>query len=91
MRGFLFMALGLTALEVLLKAPTTRVAVALSTPSALLAKWMDPHTPLISKPVPAAGASNTPNPAGQNTNALGESKTGACPPGFPPGIKCLGM
>jgi hypothetical protein len=30
------------------------------------------------------------NPAGKNTNILGESKTGACPPGFPPGIVCLG-
>ena len=37
------------------------------------------------------GGLDSGNPAAQNTNQLGESKTGACPPGFPKGLKCAGM
>jgi hypothetical protein len=95
MRGFFLMAFGLVALDVLLKAPTTRVAQLASTPTAWLAKWMDPATPLISRPLPSSSSSggsglDAGNPAGQNTNQLGENKTGACPPGFPPNLKCAG-
>lgn len=91
MRGFLLGSIVLIALDVLLKAPTSRIAVAFSTPTGWLEKWADARTPLISKPVPAATAAAPSNPAGANTNKLGESTTGSCPPGFPPGIKCLGM
>lgn len=95
MRGFLYAAVALVALDLVLKAPATRLAAALATPAGWLEKWMDPHVPLITAPVPAAPSSgatglDSGNPAAANTNQLGESKTGACPPGFPPGLKCLG-
>lgn len=91
MRGFIFGALVLIGLEVVLRSPTSRVAVLLETPTSWLEKWVDPRTALITKPVPAAAPAATSNPAGANTNQLGESTTGSCPPGFPAGIKCLGM
>lgn len=95
MRGFFLVAFGLVALDVALKAPGSRIAAVVATPARWLAEWMDPHTPLISRPVPSSpssgGGLDAGNPAGQNTNQLGESNSGACPPGFPAGMKCLGM
>lgn len=97
MRGFVFAAIALAGLEVVLKTPTSRLAAALATPTGWLEKWMDPHTPLITAPVPAAPTGSTGgtgldagNPAAASTNQLGESTTGSCPPGFPAGVKCLG-
>lgn len=94
----MFGVLCLTGLDVALNAKGGAVAAAFATPAEWLAKWMDPNTPLITRPAPAAAASGSSsgspggsNPAGANTNKLGESTTGACPPGFPAGVKCLGM
>lgn len=91
MRGFLLAAMVLAGLDVVLKAPTTRVAAALATPAAWLATWMDARTPLIAGTAPAA-----PPAAGQSggggTDVLGEPVTkgpdtvtpvnGICPTGY---------
>lgn len=90
MRGFLLGAAVLVGLQIVLRAPSSAIAGAAAVPAAWAAKWMSPSTPLITKPVPGpAGGSSSPG-SSSPTNALGESTTGQCPPGFPPGIKCLG-
>lgn len=99
MRGFLFGALILTGLDLVLTSRAANVAGAAALPAQWLAKWMSPAVPLITRPVPvtpagtggAGGLLDSGNPAATQTNPLGESKTGACPPGFPPGLKCAGM
>ena len=96
MRGFLVGALVLVALDLVLKSPAANVAGAFTAPTAWLEKWMSPAAPLIARPVPVstAGASTSGGPVsagGGSTNQLGESTTGACPPGFPPGLKCAAM
>lgn len=72
MRGFFLGAFVLIGLDVLLKAPTSRIAVALATPTEWLAKWVDPETPLITAPIP----SSTPAPAAPAT-ATGNSLSAA--------------
>lgn len=94
MRGFFLGALALVALDLVLTSGVANVAGAAVQPAAWLQKWMSPAVPLITNPVPvsSAGASTSGAPApSSNTNKLGESTTGACPPGFPPGLKCAGM
>lgn len=49
----------LVGLDVLLRAPGTRVASFFVTPTTWLAKWMDPHTALISAPVPSSGSTSS--------------------------------
>jgi hypothetical protein len=56
MRGFFLGAIVLVTLDVLLKAPSTRIAVALATPTEWLAKWVDAETPLITAPIPSSTA-----------------------------------
>lgn len=89
MRGFLLGAAVLVGLQIALRAPSSAIAAAAAVPAAWAAKWMSPSTPLITKPVPGLSGSSSPG-SSSPTNALGESTTGQCPPGFPAGIKCLG-
>jgi hypothetical protein len=83
-RGFFLGALILIGLDLATKAPASRIAQLASTPAAWLAAWMDPHTPLISKPVP--GSSSTPASTKPAVNAQGLTTVapvnGVCPTGF---------
>lgn len=68
MRGLIAGVLALTFLDLALKTPGGKIASALAVPTAWLAKWVDPNTPLISTdqrtPEPAAAAPGSPvNPA----------------------------
>lgn len=59
MRGFLLGALVLVGLEVVLKAPSSRVAQVLATPAGWLAAWCDPNTPLISGSASSSSSTST--------------------------------
>lgn len=59
MRGFIYTAMLLAGLDLLLKAPTSNVAVALATPTRWLAEWMDPRTPLIGAPASWSSSSSS--------------------------------
>jgi hypothetical protein len=82
MRGFIFGALILVALDVVLKAPSSRVTQVLATPAAWLAAWTDPRTPLIAGS-PSSSTSSTSGlnsgevPTGHKADSLGEG--GSCP------------
>lgn len=95
MRGLIAGVLTLTMLDLVLRVPPRAFSGALATPTGWLRRWMDPGVPLISRPVPAGTATaaglDAGNPAAAHVNQLGESTAGACPPGFPKGVKCLGM
>lgn len=81
MRGFFLGALILIGLDLVTTAPSSRVAQLVVTPAAWLAAWMDPHTPLISRPVPDNGG--PPNNPGVPPGA-GSAQPGTPPLGFPP-------
>jgi hypothetical protein len=66
-RGFFLGCLVLIGLDVATRAPASRLAELAATPAAWLAAWMDPHTPLITRPVPSSAAASA---AGGGSSAV---------------------
>jgi len=77
MRGFLLGALVLVSLDVVLTAPSSRVAQLLATPAGWLAAWCDPRTPLITAPgsAPAKTTNTTPS-VGSSVGNIFQKLTG---------------